>query len=66
MQHETQVSGILPGLTLNILWKVKSALDKGLAFRETIFFMMGTFTTTAVLLKNNLRFPRAVYFCKEV
>lgn len=66
MEQETQDFGILPDLTLSVLWKVKSAPDKAPAFRGRIFFMIGTFTITAVLLKNNLKFPRAVYFCKKV
>lgn len=66
MQEETQDFGILPDLTLSILWQVKSALDKGPAFTDRILFTTGTSTTTAVLLKNNPEFPRAAYFCKDV
>lgn len=65
MQHEPQGSGILPDLTPNVLWKVKSAPDKGRAFRETIISVRGTFT--AELSENNLKFLRAVYiFGKRV
>lgn len=60
MLHEPQGSGILPDLTPNVLWRVKSAADKGRAFRETIFSARGTFTATAELSKNNLKFLRAV------
>lgn len=51
MEWETQDSGISPDLTLSILWKVKSAPDKGLAFRGRLFLKIGTFTMTSSAFK---------------